>query len=104
MSIVPAPFFSLLPELQRLFGVLATGGRLGRSRRHVKWQIEPRQARTRRRWSATRKAVILAEPHEPGETLSAVARRHALSSGAIHRWRGTLPGAKIPIYENSDPD
>ena len=37
--------------------------------------------RTRRRWSAARKAAIVGELHQPGATLSSVARRHALSPG-----------------------
>jgi hypothetical protein len=44
--------------------------------------------RTRRRWSAARKAAIVGELHQPGATLSSVARRHALSPG---RWRSDWP-------------
>jgi transposase-like protein len=34
--------------------------------------------RTRGRWSAARKAAIVRELRQPGATLSAVARRHAM--------------------------
>ena len=47
--------------------------------------------RTRRRWSAARKAAIVGELHQPGATLSSVARRHALSPGLLHRWRSDWP-------------
>ena len=47
--------------------------------------------RTRRRWSAARKAAIVGELLQPGATLSSVARRHTLSPGLLHRWRRDWP-------------
>ena len=41
----------------------------------------------RRDWSAEDKARIVAESFEPGETVSAVARRHALSPQQLFTWR-----------------
>jgi transposase-like protein len=57
--------------------------------------------RTRRRWSAARKAAILAAPSGPGTTPSAIARRHALSPGLLHRWRrgwAPQPGPVPPRF------
>ena len=47
--------------------------------------------RTRRRWSAARKAAIVGELLQPGATWSSVARRHTLSPGLLHRWRRDWP-------------
>jgi transposase len=41
----------------------------------------------RRRWSAEQKALIVAETCEPGETVSAVARRHGLTPQQLFTWR-----------------
>ena len=41
----------------------------------------------RRGWSAADKARIVAESYEPGETVSGVARRHALSAQQLFGWR-----------------
>lgn len=41
----------------------------------------------RRDWSAEDKERIVAESFEPGETVSAVARRHALSPQQLFTWR-----------------
>ena len=41
----------------------------------------------RRDWSAEDKARIVAESFEPGATVSAVARRHALSPQQLFAWR-----------------
>lgn len=41
----------------------------------------------RRRWSLEEKARIVAETMAPGETVSAVARRHGVSRGLLWTWR-----------------
>jgi transposase len=41
----------------------------------------------RRDWSADEKARIVAESYDPGETVCAVARRHALSPQQLFTWR-----------------
>src|SRR6185436_6904456 len=41
----------------------------------------------RRAWSAAEKARIVAESYEVGATVSAVARRHALSPQQLFAWR-----------------
>ena len=41
----------------------------------------------RRRWSVDQKAQIVAESHADGETVSAVARRHALTPQQLFAWR-----------------
>ena len=44
----------------------------------------------RRDWSAEDKARIVAESYEAGESVSAVARRHALSPQQLFSWRRRL--------------
>jgi transposase len=41
----------------------------------------------RRSWTAEEKARIVAESYESGETVSAVARRHALTAQQLFGWR-----------------
>ena len=41
----------------------------------------------RRRWPHEQKALIVAETYEPGETVSAVARRHGLTPQQLFTWR-----------------
>ena len=41
----------------------------------------------RRTWTAAQKARIVAESYESGETVSAVARRHALTAQQLFGWR-----------------
>jgi len=41
----------------------------------------------RRRWPPEKKALIVAETYEPGETVSAVARRHGLTPQQLFTWR-----------------
>jgi transposase len=41
----------------------------------------------RRAWTAERKARIVAESYESGETVSAVARRHRLTPQQLFGWR-----------------
>ena len=43
----------------------------------------------RRRWTTEQKALIVAETYETGETVSAVARRHALTPQQLFTWRRT---------------
>jgi transposase len=41
----------------------------------------------RRSWTADQKARIVAESYESGETVSAIARRHALTAQQLFGWR-----------------
>ena len=41
----------------------------------------------RRRWPADQKLRIIEESFEPGETVSAVARRHGVAPNLLFRWR-----------------
>lgn len=43
----------------------------------------------RRAWTAEQKAQIVAESYESGETVCAVARRHALTAQQLFGWRRT---------------
>ena len=42
----------------------------------------------RRQWSDEEKALIVTESFAPGANISAVARRHGMSCGLLHKWRG----------------
>ena len=42
----------------------------------------------RRQWSDEEKALIVTESLAPGANISAVARRHGMSCGLLHKWRG----------------
>jgi transposase-like protein len=53
-------------------------------------------ARTRRRWSAARKASILVELRELGAALSVVARRHTISPGPLYQWSSNSPEKRRP--------
>jgi transposase len=44
--------------------------------------------RRRRQWSEEEKARIVSESFAPGANVSAVARRHGVGYGLLHRWRG----------------
>jgi transposase len=46
----------------------------------------------RRAWTAEQKARIVAESHESGETVSAVARRHGLTAQQLFGWRRVAQG------------
>jgi transposase len=47
-------------------------------------------ASTRRRWRREQKLAILAEVDAPGGSVSEVARRHALHTSLLFRWRRDL--------------
>lgn len=47
-------------------------------------------AGTRRRWGREQKLAILAEVDAPGGSVSEVARRHALHTSLLFRWRREL--------------
>ena len=44
--------------------------------------------RRRRQWSEEEKARIVSESFAPSANISAVARRHGVSCGLLHKWRG----------------
>lgn len=49
----------------------------------------------RRRWSADAKAAIVAESFAPGASVSAVARRHDISSSLLFLWRRQATRAQV---------
>jgi transposase len=51
-------------------------------------------ASTRRRWRREQKLAILAEVDAPGGSVSEVARRHALHTSLLFRWRRELSRRK----------
>lgn len=46
----------------------------------------------RRRFSAEEKVRLLAETFQPGETVTAVSRRHGVCTSLLHRWRRAARG------------
>ena len=48
----------------------------------------------RRRWTAEKKAQIVAESYERGDTVCAVARRHGLTPQQLFAWRRDARGAE----------
>ncbi|RJT26021.1 transposase [Mesorhizobium waimense] len=55
----------------------------------------------RREWLPDEKARIVAESYEAGETVSAVARRYALSPQQLFAWRRA---ARLPLAEAPAPE
>jgi len=55
----------------------------------------------RRLWSLEQKRQIVAESFEPGANISALARRHNVSSGLLHSWRRK---ARISACEQTQLD
>jgi len=55
----------------------------------------------RREWLPEEKARIVAESYEAGESVSAVARRYALSPQQLFAWRRT---ARVPLAESPTPE
>lgn len=45
------------------------------------------KADTRRRYSAAKKAQVLAECREPGTSVAKVAMAHGINTNVVHRWR-----------------
>jgi transposase len=57
----------------------------------------------RRRWSLTDKLRIVAESHEPGALIRAVAARHGVCESLVFTWRrqvrdGVLVAPEIPMF------
>ena len=57
----------------------------------------------RRRWSTSEKLRLVAETHEPGTTISAVAACHGLCQSQLFTWRrqmreGVLTAAETPVF------
>lgn len=57
----------------------------------------------RRRWSTAEKLRLVAETHEPGTTIGAVAARHSVCESLLFTWRrqmreGVLSAAETPMF------
>ena len=57
----------------------------------------------RRRWSAADKLRIVAESHEPGALIRAVAARHGVCESLVFTWRrqvreGVLVAPEMPVF------
>jgi len=57
----------------------------------------------RRRWSPSEKLRLVAETHEPGTTIGAVAARHGVCESLLFMWRrqvreGVLTAAETPMF------
>lgn len=55
----------------------------------------------RRSFSAEDKVRVVAETFRPGETVTAVSRRHGICTSLLHRWRraarGEVPSRRAPV-------
>jgi transposase len=57
----------------------------------------------RRRWSPADKLRIVAESHEPGALIRAVAARHSVCESLVFTWRrqvrdGVLVSSEMPVF------
>jgi len=50
----------------------------------------------RRRWSLEEKLRIVAESHEPGSSVRAVAARHDVYPSLLHNWRRQMRDGRLP--------
>lgn len=82
MTISELTLKSIDPEPARRFEVFTGSGR-------------------RREWLPEEKARIVAESYDAGETVSAVARRYALSPQQLFAWRRA---ARLPLDETPAPE
>jgi len=57
----------------------------------------------RRRWTGEQKLRIIEESYEPGETVSAVARRHGVAANLVFRWRRLMSeGGSIAVSSDEN--
>lgn len=56
----------------------------------------------RRRWTDEQRLKILSEAFAPGACVSAVARRHEVSTGQLYTWRSRLMVAAAPPSGDED--
>ena len=57
----------------------------------------------RRRWSPEEKLRIVEETLQPGESISAVARRNGVAPNLLYRWRRLmLEGGSVAVTEDDD--
>ena len=56
----------------------------------------------RRSFSAEEKVRLVAETFQPGETVTAVSRRHGICTSLLHRWRRAARG-EVPSRRASRP-
>ena len=66
-------------------------------------QSEVTAKQTRRRWSASEKACIIAESLVPGAKISRVARRYGMSVGLLSSWRCKAVAAQEAASSQSTP-
>lgn len=72
--------------------VACTGARIGAGTvASERVEIVTRGER-RRSFSAEEKVRLVAETFQPGETVTAVSRRHGICTSLLHRWRRTARG------------
>jgi transposase len=58
---------------------------------------------TRRRWSPAEKKAIVQESSEPGQSISAVARKHGIAPSQLFYWRRIMEnGALTAVGANED--
>ena len=58
-------------------------------------------SRARRRWSTSEKRAIVAESYDPNVSVSAVARKHRVSSVSLYHWRKKYPLNALAILDEA---
>ena len=57
---------------------------------------KPGSETKRRRWSEAERRQIVAETHEPGQSVSIVARRHDVNANQLFKWRRQMVAKDRP--------
>ena len=57
----------------------------------------------RRRWTTEQKLQIIEESYEPGESVSAVARRHGVAPNLLFRWRRLMSEGGVTAVGSDEP-
>ncbi|WP_183318848.1 transposase [Chelatococcus caeni] len=72
--------------------VAGTGARIGAGTVASERPEIVTRGERRRSFSAEEKVRLVAETVQPGETVTAVSRRHGICTSLLHRWRRTARG------------
>ena len=81
----------------------ARGSAAGRERAGVRETNVPETGRSRRRWSAEKKARVVRESLRPGERVGEVARRYGISRWQLSTWRSLARQGKLAVASSAEP-
>ncbi len=60
------------------------------------------EKKTRRRYGAQFKAMVLAQCDEPGASVAQVAMSHGINDNVVHRWRQLAREGKVAVARQSE--